>query len=118
PASNLVPHHAEKRIRIIAVSAPARLAGVLADVPTWREIGADVVIDNLRGVVGPKDMTASQVAYWESVLGKMVAADERRQSLEKNSRVNSYAGSAVSSKALEVQYEQMLAGLTELALAR
>ncbi len=111
PASNLVPHHAERRVRIIAVSAPARLAGVLADVPTWREIGADVVIDNLRGVVGPKDMAAPQIAYWESLLGKMVAADEWQQNLEKNSRVNSYTGSTGSRKALEGQYEQMRAGL-------
>jgi putative tricarboxylic transport membrane protein len=118
PASNLVTHHAEKRVRIIAVSSPARLAGVLADVPTWREAGADVVIDNLRGVVAPKDIPAPQIAYWESVLGRMVAADEWRQNLEKNARANSYTGSAGSRNALEGQYEQMRAGLTELGLAR
>lgn len=118
PASNLVPHLIEKRIRIVAVSAPARLPGALADVPTWREVGADVVIDNLRGVVGPKDLPASQVAYWEGVLGRMAAADEWKQNLEKHVRTASYTGSAGSRKALELQYEQMRAGLAELGLAK
>ena len=118
PASNLVSHHAEKRIRVVAVSAPARLSGVLADAPTWREAGADVVIDNLRGIVAPRDLSTSQTAYWEAVLGKMVAAEEWQQNLEKHSRVNSYAGSAGSRKALESQYEQMRAGLAELGLAK
>lgn len=118
PASNLVPHLIEKRIRILAVSAPARLGGALADVPTWRETGADVVIDNLRGVVGPRDLPASQVAYWEGVLGKLVTTDEWKQNLEKSSRASSFTGSGGSRKALALQYEQMRAGLEELGLAK
>jgi putative tricarboxylic transport membrane protein len=118
PASNVVPHVLEKRIRVIAVSAPARLGGALADVPTWRELGADVVVDNLRGVVGPKDLPASQVAYWEGVLGRLVAMDEWRQNLEQHVRASSFTGSAGSRKALELQYEQMRAGLAELGLAK
>jgi putative tricarboxylic transport membrane protein len=29
------------RLRIVGVSAPQRMSGVLADVPTWKEQGAD-----------------------------------------------------------------------------
>ena len=118
PVSNLVPHHADRKIRVIAVSAPARLAGALADVPTWRESGVDVVIDNLRGVVGPKDLPAAQIAFWEGVIGKMAASPEWKQTLERNSQADSYTGSAGSRKALDLQYEQMRAGLAELGLAK
>jgi tripartite-type tricarboxylate transporter receptor subunit TctC len=57
----------------MTVSAPARLAGV----PTWREIGADVVVDNLRGIVAPRDLPAPQVAYGEVAVsrGEIAVAD-------------------------------------------
>lgn len=41
------------QVRLIAVTSPARLGGVLADVPTWREQGYDAVVSNWRSVVGP-----------------------------------------------------------------
>ncbi|MBI3938244.1 MAG: tripartite tricarboxylate transporter substrate binding protein, partial [Betaproteobacteria bacterium] len=72
PAYNLIPHMQAGRIRILAVSAPRRLAGALAGVPTWREQGAEVVVDNMRGVVGPKALGAAQVSYWEAVLSRMI----------------------------------------------
>jgi len=44
---------------------------VLADVPTWREQGINVVQDSFRAVMGPKDLTAPQIAYWDNVLGAL-----------------------------------------------
>ena len=84
PASNLVAHHIAGRVRIIGLSAPQRFTGALAQVPTWREQGVDVVIDNLRGVIGPKAMTAPQVAYWESAFAGLVRAAEWKTHLDKN----------------------------------
>ena len=51
------------QVRLLAVSSPQRLAGALADVPTWREQGYDAVVSQWRGVVGPKGMAEAQVAY-------------------------------------------------------
>lgn len=72
----------------------------------------------VRGVVGPKGMNAAQIAYSESVLGKMAETDEWKKHLEKMLWANSFAGADGSRKALKLQYDQMRSGLAELGLAR
>jgi putative tricarboxylic transport membrane protein len=118
PLSNLIPHQRDGRIRILAVSTPQRLAGASSSVPTWRELGADVVIDNLRGVLGPKGMGATQTAWWQGVLARMTATGDWKKHLEQNVWVNSYTGAEGSRKILQQQYDQMRAGLAELGLAK
>ncbi len=80
-ASQLV---ASKQVRLLAASSPKRLAGALADVPTWRELGYDAVVSQWRGVVGPKGMNEAQVAYWELTLKRMTEADAWKQDIDKN----------------------------------
>ncbi len=75
---------AQGQVRALAVSAPKRLGGVLADVPTWREQGYDAVVSQWRGVVAPKGTSEAQVAYWERTLKRMTEADEWKQDIEKN----------------------------------
>ncbi|MEQ1772970.1 MAG: tripartite tricarboxylate transporter substrate binding protein [Burkholderiales bacterium] len=75
---------ASGQVRALAVSAPQRLYGALADVPTWREQGYDAVVSQWRAVVGPKGMSDTQVAYWERTLKRMTEADEWKQDIEKN----------------------------------
>jgi putative tricarboxylic transport membrane protein len=118
PVSNLVPHAVDGKIRIIAVAAPKRLGGALAQTPTLAEQGANVAVDNLRGVVGPKGMTPAQVAYWEGALRTMVETAEWRGNLEKRLWENSFTGADGSRKALKLQYEEMRAGMAELGLAK
>lgn len=118
PASNLIPHVLDGKVRLIAVTSPKRLGGALAQVPTLREQGANVEIDNLRGVIGPKGLSAGQLAYWEGALRKMSESADWRKYLEQNVWENSYTGPEGSRKALQVQTEEMRAGLAELGLAR
>lgn len=56
------------RVRVLAISAPARLSGAFADTPTWSELGADCVIGAWRGVTGPVGLSPAQIAYWERVV--------------------------------------------------
>lgn len=70
--------------RILGYSAPRRLGGELAQIPTWREQGIDVSFSNYRGIMGPGQLSAAQVGYWEQVF-RDVDRDERwRADLEKN----------------------------------
>lgn len=63
--------------RILAISAPKRQVGDLAQVPTLREQGIAIEgVDNFRGVFGPGGFTAVQVAFWEEALAKVVETDE------------------------------------------
>ena len=117
-ASNLAPHHAAGRIRIVGLTAPKRYTGALAAVPTWREQGIKVDVDNLRGIIGPKAMTPAQIAYWESALARMVKSAEWQALLDKNQWSDSFAGSDSSRKMLAEQHDEMRAGLLALGMAK
>ncbi|WP_165901540.1 tripartite tricarboxylate transporter substrate binding protein [Ancylobacter aquaticus] len=56
------------QLRLLAISAPERMTGSVADVPTWKELGFDAVVSNWRGLIGPKDMPPEAVTYWEGVV--------------------------------------------------
>lgn len=118
PASGAAPHLPGGRVRSIAVSAPKRLGGAMALVPTWREQGVDSVFSSWRGVIGPKGMTPDQIAYWEDVLTKIVQTEEWKRDMEKNYWESNFMKSADAMKYLRSQYEQYRAVLTDLGLAR
>lgn len=117
-ASNLAAHHSAGRIRIIGLTAPQRYTGELASVPTWREQGVRVEVDNLRGIIGPKAMSAAQTAYWETTFTRMARSAEWQAWLEKNQWSNSFAGADGCRKILAEQYEEMRVGLTALGMAK
>jgi putative tricarboxylic transport membrane protein len=84
-AVNSIAHVANGRMRVVAVAAPQRFAsGVLANVPTWREQGIDVVYGNWRAIYAPKGLTAAQLAYWEEALRRMSETPEWKADLERN----------------------------------
>lgn len=117
-ASNLAAHHVAGRIRIIGLTAPRRYTGALAAVPTWREQGIAVEVDNLRGIIGPKAMTPAQVAYWESAFARMVGTAEWKSHLDQNQWNENFAGAQASRKILAQQYDEMRAGLAALGMAK
>ena len=116
-ASGQLGHQKAGRARIIAVAAPQRIGGPLADVPTWKELGHDVVFSSWRSMIGPKGMTPDQVAYWDGVVRKMIATDDWKKDLERNLWVSNYLNSADSKKFLDAQYAEIRTILTELGLA-
>jgi len=56
------------RLRVLSISAPARLGAPFADVPTWSEQGADCVIGAWRGVTGSAGITPVQVEFWQGII--------------------------------------------------
>lgn len=117
-AGNAAPHVAAGRMRVVAVAAPSRLGGALADVPTWKELGTDVVVGGWRSILGPKGLTAAQVAYWEGVLRKATLVPEWKGDLEKNYWSDDFVTSAQFRKDLEKDYGDMKSILTDLGLAK
>jgi putative tricarboxylic transport membrane protein len=112
--ANAAPHVANGQLRIIGIAAPQRLPGLLANVPTWKEQGVDVVVSNWRSVVGPKGMTSAQTAWWDSALQKLVQTPEWNEDIQKNYWVNNYLGSAESRKFFASQYEELRSVLNDL----
>ena len=106
------------QVRVLAVSAPERLPGLLKDVPTWKEQGANAVVPQWRILVGPKGMTPAQIAYWENTLRRMTDSDEWKKELEENFWKANFQGTAENREFLARDYENAKVFLTELGLAK
>jgi putative tricarboxylic transport membrane protein len=110
--------HRNKQARIIAVTSPQRLPGDLKDVPTWKEQGADAVVEQWRILIGPRNMTPAQVSYWEGAMKRLMDADEWKKELEENFWQANYQTGAQARKFLAKDNEDAKAFLSELGLAK
>ena len=113
-----LPQHRAGKVRVLAVGARERIAGDLASVPTWRELGINAEFSNWRGMVGPRGLTPAQVAYWERVLAAVVDTPEFTKDLEANSWVAAFARSADMRKRLKEEHDELKALLTDLGMAK
>jgi putative tricarboxylic transport membrane protein len=115
---NVAPHIQSGKLTALATSAPARLTGVYANVPTWPELGYKGVFENWRGVIGAKGMTPEQTAYWVGVLKHVVESDEFKQIAEKNQWVRSFKPGDEMKKFLAAQYADLKEVMTPLGLVK
>lgn len=83
-ASPAIPHFQQGRTRIVAISAPKRMSGVLAQVPTLREQQIAAVNSNWRALIGPKGLQRVQIAYWEDAAARLTRTDRWKKELELN----------------------------------
>lgn len=105
-------------IRVIAIAAPKRLAGTFAKVPTWKEQGADAVVSNWRGLIGPGGMTPAQVAYWDHVTRQFTQSEAWKKELAAKNWDDEYKGSAETRKYMDEEYAELRGFLTEMELAK
>lgn len=117
-AGNVAAHLAEGRLRVIGVSSDKRFPGAFAQVPTWKEQGANLVYGGWRAIMAPKDITPAQVAYWEGVLRKIASTPEWKADLEKNYWSDDFVGSAQFSKDIVKDYNDIKAVLVDIGLAK
>ena len=117
-AGNAVTHVEGGRMRVIAVAAPQRLTGALANVPTWKEQGIDLSYGAWRAMMGPKGLTAAQIAYWENALRKVTETPEWKADLEKNYWTEEFITGAELRKEIESDYAATKAVLVDLGLAK
>jgi putative tricarboxylic transport membrane protein len=78
--SELEPQITSGQMRALAVSSAQR-APTLPDVPTLHESGLDVELDNWRGVVAPKGISAEQERALEQALLEMTRSPKWRETL-------------------------------------
>lgn len=114
----VLPHVTAGSLRILGVSAPQRMGGALATIPTWKEQGANAVFDSWRGIVGAKGISEAQVKYWEAAFLALSQTDEWKADIDKNHRVNHFLNGRDSSTYWDTQYKELEEGLTELGLAK
>lgn len=117
-AGNAAGHVAGGRMRVVGVAGPQRFSGALADVPTWKELGVDLVYGGFRGIVAPKGLTSEQVAFWEGALRKASETPEWQDDLRKNYWSNDFLTGAAFRKDLDQTYDAMKSVLVDLGLAK
>jgi putative tricarboxylic transport membrane protein len=118
PSANAIPHLKSGKMRVLAIASPARLEGALAVVPTWKEQGEDIIVANWRPVIGPKGLTAQQVAYWEEVFARVTRSDEWKTEVARSGSVSHYMNGRELSAFFDQQYAQFRSVLGELGLAK
>ncbi|HLP69491.1 MAG TPA: tripartite tricarboxylate transporter substrate-binding protein [Rhizobium sp.] len=75
-AAEMGKHHVAGKVRILAVMAPERLSGELANVPTAREQGFDIDWPVWRGYYVGKDVSDADYDWWVSAFDKMSKTPE------------------------------------------
>ncbi len=116
--ANFIPHFQAGKLRPLAISGPRRLGGVLADVPTWKEQGIDVVMANWYVLVASKGLGAAQVAYWEDVSRKVTQSEEWQKALSDQNWDSSFLDAPATRRYLAAQHEEFRAALVDLNLAK
>jgi len=106
------------QVRLIAVSAPRRLGGEFALVPTWREQGVDAVVSVWRMITAPPGLTPAQAAFWRDALKRTTESPEWKRDLELNYQSDEFLAGAEFDRALDALYAQLKPLLTELDLAK
>ena len=110
-------YHRSGRLRIIAISAPQRVAAA-PDVATYREQGVDFDFVNWRGFFAPPGLPAATADQYSSMLQEMLATPEWETLRARNGWQNLYLGRQDFVAFLEQQERDIRALLLELGFLR
>jgi putative tricarboxylic transport membrane protein len=104
------------KLRLLGIASPERLAGELANYPTLREQGLDVVTANAYTVLLPNGLTAEQIAFWARTLDKVLVDPDFKLDLDRNFWTLQPLRYPKTAKWMQDDYDENRAILTELGL--
>jgi putative tricarboxylic transport membrane protein len=117
--SAALPQVQAGQTRMLAVAAPQRMAGAIANVPTMREQGIDATgISNWRAIFGAKGLTPAQAAFWEEAMAKMVATDEWKKDLDSTNMSQHFLRGRDFAKYLDAEYNATRATMADIGLVK
>lgn len=116
--SSLGSYQKAGKIKILAVTSPERLGGDYKDIPTMKELGIDADFTIWRGVLGPKNMTKDELAYWDTKLKTLSENDDWKKELKTNDWESEYKNSADFTKFLDGQEVVVKELLTALGMQK
>ena len=111
-------YHKSGELKCVAVAANQRLGGDLADVPTWKELGVNLVYSPSRGVVAPGGLSAEQAKFWEDTLKKMSESAAWKQAAATNYWVIDFKGKDASIKAMTEERERLRGAFADLGITK
>jgi len=118
PASVVLGPSQSGQVRMIGIPAAARQPGPLANVPTWKEQGLNVNFGTWRVLVGPKNMTTAEIAWWDNVLKKATSSPRWAEAVTRNLWTADYKDHAATKQFLEGEKAHLTQTLGELGLAK
>ena len=117
-AGNFLPVMQGGRIRTLAITAPSRVPGAFASIPTWQEQGVNVVFSAWRGLAADRDLTPTQLRFWDDTIRKMAQSKEWIELIERNNERATYLSSSEAEAFLDGQSKDLNRTLTELGLVK
>jgi putative tricarboxylic transport membrane protein len=114
-ANNAIPHVQAGTMRILAISLPRRSAG-LPNVPTFREQGFDVVMDGWYVFVGPRGMSAPQIAFWDNAFARVAESPEWKKFGEQSGWEPGFKPSRETAAFLRAEHDEAKSLLSDLGL--
>ena len=91
------------QIRIIAVSSAERQPDVLANVPTWKEMGVDFTLDHWRGIFGRAGMPQDAIDWWATTIEKTSQTNTWKDILAKHGWTPDFQGPDEFAKTVQTQ---------------
>ena len=106
-----------KRLRPLAMFSPERLDN-WKDVPTAKEQGIDVTLEQFRGVIAAGGVTKEQSLFWQNAMVKMFQSPVFQKYLDENGLRPLVKVGNEADKYLDEQYDFYKEILTELGLIK
>jgi len=111
-----MPLIAAGKLRVLGIAAPDRIEGELANFPTLREQGIDVVTANSYTVLVPNGLTAEQIAFWTRALDQVIVDPDFKLDLARNFWVLEPIRYPQTVKWMQDDYDENRAILKELGM--
>jgi len=105
-----------KRLRVVAVTSPARLAGV--DAPTFKEQNVDLVIANWRSVMAPPGLSDEQLKALAAAVEKMAKSPAWAEVLKQKGWDDAYLGGRVFADFLKAEQSRVAEILKAAAIVK
>ena len=112
--AELVPFIEAGRLRPLAISSEARVAGV--DIPTFIEQGVDVSLANWRAVAAPPGITEADRAELVELVDRMHGSEVWQRALEENNWIDLYLTGPAYEDFLKQEDARVVAVLQSIGL--